>query len=164
MFNAIVDAMEEAGYEWVGLDSFARADDALVRAQASHSLSHNKMGYNAHGSTSLLGFGASAISEVNGACVENHADISGWASALKDERLPLASGTLLSESSRKRRDVLTRLLSNMEHDGQFSFEGEADDLAQLQKQGYLAQEEDRVVVTTEGRYLLHHLCGNAVGF
>ncbi len=164
MFNSIVDAMEEAAYTWVGLDSFAREDDALVTAQAERRLAHNWMGYNAHGSHTLLGFGASAISEVGGACLQNHHGLEDWSEAIDRDELPVRAGVQLSERGMQHRQAINGLLSNMQLEGDFEpGEGEesAKALETLREQGYLQQEGSGLSITPEGRYLLHHVAGNS---
>ncbi len=164
MFNSIVDAMEASGYVWVGLDSFALEDDELVAAQEEHSLAHNWMGYNTHGSQTLLGFGASAISEVGGACLQNHHGIEDWSSALDKGQFPIRAGVQLSERGMEHRTAVNGLLSNMELNGWFQ-PGEGDEsvkaLETLQSQGFLKLDDNKVSVTPEGRYLLHHVAGNS---
>lgn len=164
MFNSIVDAMEEADYTWVGLDSFALADDALVTAQNERRLAHNWMGYNDHGSRTLLGFGASAISEVAGACLQNHDIIGDWSAAIGRDQLPVRAGVQLSERGVQHRQALNGLLSNMQLEGSLE-PGEGEESARaletLQEQGYLQQQDSGLAITQEGRYLLHHVAGNS---
>ena len=164
MFNSIVDAMEQAGYVWVGLDSFSRQDDALVSAQQERRLAHNWMGYNAHGSNTLLGFGASSISEVGGACVQNHRDINDWHSAIERDELPVRAGVQLSERGMQHRQAVNGLLTNMELEGALE-PGEGEEsikaLQTLHDQGYLQRSDGGISITPEGRYLLHHVAGNS---
>ncbi len=164
MFNSIVDAMDEGGYTWVGLDSFARQDDALVAAQQERRLAHNWMGYNAHGSTTLLGFGASAISEVGGACLQNFEAIGEWTDAIERDELPVRAGVQLSERGMQHRQAVNGLLTNMELEGALE-PGEGEDsiraLETLHDQGYLERSDGGISITPEGRYLLHHVAGNS---
>lgn len=161
MFNSIVDAMDEAGFVWVGVDSFVRTDDELAIAQDSMQLYHNWMGYNLHGSADLLGFGASAISETSGTCVQNHADIDAWSAAIDRGEFPVRAGVKLSERGQKRRSAVSGLLSNMRVSEQMVAEPGELPLQELQDQGYLKREQDNILVTPEGRYMLHHFCGNS---
>lgn len=161
MFNSIVDAMDDAGYVWVGLDSFVQPQDELAISQDSMRLSRNWMGYNSHGNPSVLGFGASAISETAGACVQNHMDIEAWSAAIGRGELPVKAGVKLSERGQQRRNVVTSLLSNMQASEQLVHDPEEPSWRELQDQGYLKRERDKLVVTQEGRYMLHHACGNS---
>src|SRR6185295_9309574 len=60
--RAAADALAAAGYVRVGLDHFARPDDALARAARAGRLRRNFQGYTTDASTTLIGLGASAIS------------------------------------------------------------------------------------------------------
>lgn len=161
MFNGIVDAMESSGYLWVGLDSFVRPGDPLAEAQGSRRLKHNWMGYHSHGSDQLLGFGASAISEVAGACVQNHIDVDAWSKAIDEGVVPVRAGVQLSESGQAHRTALSGLFSNMEVSASM-VPGEGRHVWQeLHEQGYLYRDGDRLSITEQGRYLLHHICGNS---
>ena len=53
----------DAGYEAIGIDHFARAEDSLATAAKSGQLRRNFQGYTDDPCHTLIGFGASAISE-----------------------------------------------------------------------------------------------------
>ena len=161
MFNSIVDAMESTGYVWVGLDSFVRPGDPLADAQDDRRLKHNWMGYHSHGSEQLLGFGASAISEVGGACVQNYSDVEAWSKAIGQGKLPVRAGVQLTDSGLRHRMAVSGLLSNMEVSASMVPGEGQPDWQELHDQGYLFLEGDKVSITEQGRYLLHHICGNS---
>ena len=161
MFNTVVTEMASAGYDWVGLDNFSRPDDALAVAQAEHKLSYNWMGYNAHGSPNLLGFGASAVSELGGACVQYHSELDQWSGALDASCLPVRTGVVLGEDERRQRHAVNGLLSNMalrDYESSLSSAIDQRDIEQLEAQGVLKVEGGDAFVTEEGRFVLHHLC------
>src|SRR5262249_9359518 len=64
LFVDAIELLTAAGYEHLGMDHFARPDDALVAARNDGSLHRNFQGYTTHAETDLLGFGVSAISHV----------------------------------------------------------------------------------------------------
>ena len=162
MFNAVVERLESEGYVWIGLDTFVREDDPLATAQAEGRLYHNWMGYNAHGTATLLGFGASAISEVAGACVQNLCALDDYTAALDAGELPVRSGVLLDEQGQRRRASLNALLCNLELEDVSDVMPESGtaQLESLAKQGLLRLEGSKAYVTPQGRYLLHHICGH----
>jgi oxygen-independent coproporphyrinogen-3 oxidase len=61
----------DAGYQAVGFDHFALPGDGLARAALSGTLRRNFQGFTDDPSSVLLGFGASAISELPGLMVQN---------------------------------------------------------------------------------------------
>ena len=66
-----------------------------------------------------------------------------------------------SERGQQRRSAVSGLLSNMRAPGQLVSDTEEHSLRELQEQGYLKREQDNILVTPEGRYMLHHVCGNS---
>ncbi len=162
MFNDVVDRMEAAGYVWIGLDTFVRADDPLAIAQQERRLHHNWMGYNEHGTGNLLGFGASAISEIGGACVQNHCSVDDYHAAIESRGMAVKSGVLLDGKGQRKRASLNALLCNLElEDYAEVIPTEAkQDIQSLESQGVLRLEGDKAYVTPQGRFVLHHICGH----
>ncbi len=159
MFNAVVDEMEAAGYTWIGLDSFALETDDLALAQEQQRLHHNWMGYNSHGSPNLLGFGASAISEVGNVCVQNHLATEDWSAAIEADQLPVRGGVRLGEEAHRQRSAVSGLLCNMElsdYADATPSQFHESDARELEAQGVLRMESGNMYVTDEGRYVLHH--------
>jgi oxygen-independent coproporphyrinogen-3 oxidase len=163
LFNAVIDRLEAAHYQWVGLDSFMRSHDRLAIAQQENRLHRNWIGYNLHGGATVFGFGASAISEVGTACVRNFSGVDDWQAALARDELPVRGGVALSEREQAYRRAISGLLCNMQLESGSAladFGGAAQDLEALQQQGVLRVEKDRIAVTPEGRIMLHHTCGH----
>jgi oxygen-independent coproporphyrinogen-3 oxidase len=61
----------QAGMQAIGIDHFARPNDALAKAQSTGSLRRNFQGYTTDGCQTLIGLGASAISRFPGGYVQN---------------------------------------------------------------------------------------------
>jgi oxygen-independent coproporphyrinogen-3 oxidase len=59
-----VEMFEKAGYEFIGLDHFARRDEMLSRAARAGTLQRNFQGMTTGGGLDLLGVGASSISHL----------------------------------------------------------------------------------------------------
>lgn len=64
-------AFEAAGYTAVGIDHFSRPTDSLARAQGEGRLRRNFQGYTDDTDETLIGLGASAISQFRGGYVQN---------------------------------------------------------------------------------------------
>lgn len=74
-----------AGYHYIGLGQFARADDDLKQAQERGRLSRNCEGFTLHGYCDHIGFGLGAISQIDTLCAQN-------TTVLRHYREQLASG------------------------------------------------------------------------
>ncbi len=65
MFNRVEQHMTEAGYEWVGLNVFAKPDHELAVAQREGTLALNVLGYGADADLNIMGIGLGALSELS---------------------------------------------------------------------------------------------------
>jgi coproporphyrinogen III oxidase-like Fe-S oxidoreductase len=70
--EAAARVLAEAGYVAIGLDHFARPEDAIVRAAASGRLRRNFQGYTTDEAPVLLGLGASAIGRCRAGFFKNN--------------------------------------------------------------------------------------------
>lgn len=64
MLGNTINTLTEAGYQYIGIDHFAKPDDELAVAQRDGKLHRNFQGYTIMGDCDLLGFGVSAISQI----------------------------------------------------------------------------------------------------
>lgn len=71
IFKLAVEKLCAAGYEFIGLDHFARPDDELSKAHKSKKLYRNFQGYTTHDGCDLFGLGLTAISSVQGVYKQN---------------------------------------------------------------------------------------------
>lgn len=114
LFRTAAERFEQAGYEWLGLDHFARPGDALARARATQGLTRNFMGYTTVPAAHLLGFGMSAISDVAGRYVQMHGELPGWAQGLDAGGLPVQRGHQLTDDDQWRRAMILRVMCQRE--------------------------------------------------
>ncbi|MEM8660926.1 MAG: hypothetical protein AAGF35_08585 [Pseudomonadota bacterium] len=160
MFNTIVDFMQTEGYDWIGLDYFAKTTDVIAEAHQQHHLHRNAIGYNTHGCPNTLGFGTRAVSDIDHRAVaENYNGIEEWSGALQQEELPIQSGVLLSEEQASLRQAVQALFCNLQVDDYSKLvfdDNSANKMKQLEDSGVLEITNDKAVVTTQGRFSLHH--------
>jgi len=79
MLGNTINTLTEAGYQYIGIDHFAKPDDELAIAQHEGKLHRNFQGYTIMGDCDLLGFGVSSISQIANAnssyILQNHTDL-----------------------------------------------------------------------------------------
>ena len=79
MLGNTINTLTEAGYQYIGIDHFAKPDDELAIAQREGKLHRNFQGYTIMGDCDLLGFGVSSISQIananNSYILQNHTDL-----------------------------------------------------------------------------------------
>ena len=107
---AIANALKEAGYVQIGLDHFARPDDAMALAFGNKTLRRNFQGYTTDMSDVLLGFGASAIGHLPQGYVQNEVSIVAYAKAIEAGSLATLKGYALTGDDRLRADIIERIM------------------------------------------------------
>ena len=113
---AATAVLREAGYQPVGLDHFAKPGDLLVRRQRERRLHRNFQGYTTDEATALIGFGTSAIGALPQGYVQNAASTVDYRAAIGSGRLATVRGWALSENDRLRREIIERLMCDLEVD------------------------------------------------
>ncbi len=98
------------GWRAVGLDHYARPDDALARSAEAGTLRRNFQGYTTDAAPVLLGIGASSIGALPQGYAQNEAATPAWRDAVRAGRLPIRRGVALGAEDRLRRAVIERLM------------------------------------------------------
>jgi oxygen-independent coproporphyrinogen-3 oxidase len=99
-----------AGYQYIGMDHFAKPDDELAVAQRNRTLHRNFQGYTTKAGADLYGMGVSAISGIQNAYAQNYRDLPQYTAAVERRGIATMRGYRLSEDDRLRRAVISRLL------------------------------------------------------
>ena len=141
------------GYRKIGIDHFARPDDALARAARSGQLRRNFQGYTDDARETLIGLGASSISRFGDGYVQNIADVLRYVRAISAGRLAPARGCRLDAAERQRARTIESLMCRFQADldvtaPDMPFDEELVLLQPLVRDG-LVQVEGRVVMATE---------------
>ena len=100
----------DAGYEFIGLDHFARPDEALARSLKDGSITRNFQGMSTGRELDLIGFGPSAISHLRGVgFIQNIGDADTYASCASASRTTVWRGMELSDDDRLRQEIMEDL-------------------------------------------------------
>jgi oxygen-independent coproporphyrinogen III oxidase len=150
-----------SGYRPVGYEHFALPADPLCRSLDRKELYRGFMGYCTTPSPDLIGFGVAAVSEVQGAYVQNAPRLSRYLTSLSHGRLPVERGYRKSAEDELRGEIIERLLCLMEVDLEAvarahgviaeSFRPEIDALQRLESDGLVQLHGSTVRVTELGR-------------
>jgi oxygen-independent coproporphyrinogen-3 oxidase len=111
--QAIGDALTRAGYMRIGLDHYARPDDALARACLDGKLRRNFQGYTDDPADALIGFGASSIGQSARGYIQNVSGIKGWRERIEAGELATARGLALTPDDGLRGDIIERLMCDL---------------------------------------------------
>ena len=102
----------EAGYQYIGMDHFAKPSDSLATAQRKGMLHRNFQGYSTHADCDLLGLGVSSIGSVGPTYSQNCRTIEDYYSSLDQDALPIMRGIELTADDLLRRAVIGTLMCN----------------------------------------------------
>ncbi len=164
-----IGSLTAAGYQFIGMDHFARPDDELAIAQREGKLHRNFQGYTTQGDTDLLGMGVSAISMLGDCYAQNQKELKAYYQQVDDRGDALWRGLALTRDDCVRRDVIKWLICNFQlkfadverlWDLNFAeyFAEDLKLLAPLAKDGLVDVDEHRIQVTPKGRLLIRNIC------
>jgi oxygen-independent coproporphyrinogen-3 oxidase len=159
--EAMAQALVANGYQRIGLDHFARADDALSVALQTGNLRRNFQGYTTDQADTLIGFGASAIGSLPQGYIQNSADFGDYGRAVGDGRLATVRGIKLSDDDRQRRAIIERLMCSMTvnlDDISANFASELTALQPFADDELVCLDGATVTVTEAGRPWLRVIC------
>ena len=160
LFRMAVDRFTGSGYEWIGMDHFARRADDLALAARERRLHRDFMGYTTGPAPHLLAFGMSAIGDVAGRYVQNVPRTGEYQRVLDAGELPVERGHCLSDDDRIRRRAILHLMCNLELPHGLVPRPEEEShacLRALVDDGLITAHNDRYVVTPIGRYFLRNV-------
>lgn len=114
MLSICIEKLNQAGYQYIGIDHFAKPTDSLAIAQQKGELHRNFQGYTTHGNCDLLGFGVSSISQIenNGQqhYLQNSTVLADYVQQIENKQLPAAKHMQSSMEDELRRHVIMQLL------------------------------------------------------
>jgi oxygen-independent coproporphyrinogen-3 oxidase len=167
-FLAASERLRAAGYQAIGLDHFARADDTLAVAARAGRMHRNFQGYTEDDATALIGFGASAIGELPQGYAQNAVPIHDYKRRVRAGRLATVRGIEITAEDRLRREVIERLMCDLSVDlaalsarhgrAADSFEEELGLLRDFAQDGLVTLDGSTVQVHEEARPLLRSIC------
>ncbi|MCA3361295.1 MAG: oxygen-independent coproporphyrinogen III oxidase [Roseomonas sp.] len=153
-------ALNDAGYVAIGLDHFARQEDAMARAAASGRLRRNFQGYTTDDAPVLLGLGASAIGRCRAGFFQNIADERGWLAAVEAGRLPIARGRAFTHEDLIRAQIIERIMCDQALDLALVptdlLASARAKLDPLMSDGLVVESAGRLAMTTRGARFLRH--------
>ena len=111
-----IEKLTSAGYDFIGMDHFAKPADELSIAQKEKKLYRNFQGYSTHAGTDLYGMGITSISQVGKCYVQNKKREKEYFDSLNEQTLPIERGVYLTDDDVLRRHVITKVMCDFELD------------------------------------------------
>ena len=110
------EALKAAGYLAIGLDHYARQGDPLATAAVEGRLRRNFQGYTDDPCETLIGMGATSISQFREGFVQNCKDRKAWGEAVAAGRLPVERGIALTPDDLLRARAIEQVMCGLEVD------------------------------------------------
>ena len=157
------------GYDFIGMDHFAKPNDELSIAQKAGKLHRNFQGYTTKGNCDLLGLGVSSISAIGESFSQNSKELKTYYQAVDAKSNALEKGLMLTQDDCIRSAVIKALMCNLYLDKSnisrtFNIDFDqyfADELPQLApfiQDGLLTNNEKEITIDQRGRLLVRNIC------
>ncbi|MBW8190067.1 oxygen-independent coproporphyrinogen III oxidase [Neiella marina] len=158
-----------AGYQFIGMDHFAKPSDELAIAQRNGELHRNFQGYTTHQNCDLLGLGVSSISQIGRAFAQNQRELKYYYQGIETHQHAHHKGYLLSDDDLIRQRVIRDLICNMQlsvtaieqeygiHFAQYFAEAIAQ-LPELEADGLIKWDQQMLQVQPQGKLLIRNIC------
>ena len=170
-----IEKLVNAGYEFIGMDHFAKPDDELAIAMREKKLYRNFQGYSTNAGADLYAMGITSISQLKNIYAQNYKTEKEYYNSLDNEKLPTAKGYQLTADDHLRREVIMRLMCDFELDfnkieNQFKidfkeyFAWGLNNLKEMQADDLVEISDGGIKVKNMGRMLIRNIAINFDGY
>ncbi|GIU81266.1 MAG: oxygen-independent coproporphyrinogen III oxidase [Acidobacteria bacterium] len=163
-----IEKMTSAGYEYIGMDHFAKSTDELAIAQKNNSLHRNFQGYSTKAGCDVYAFGVSAISQFENIYAQNTKDLKEYFERIGAGRPATKVGYRMSADDRIRKETIMQLMCHLKIDkrkieqkfGIRFDEYFADSITQLETfiaDGLVENKKDEIRVKEYGKFVIRNI-------
>ena len=165
MLGHAIGAFGAGGYDYIGMDHFARHHDSLAISKREGRLHRNFQGYTTQPEADLLGLGVSAIGRVGPTHAQNAKTLDTYYAHLRDGRFATVRGMALDAEDLLRREIVMGLMCRgrldfaeiraaFGVDVPVRFGAELQRLDEMAADGLVRVDADGVQVTEAGWYVV----------
>ena len=169
LMKLAIEKLCDFGYDFIGMDHFAKPEDELAIAQKEGSLDRNFQGYTTKGGGDLLGLGVSAISAIGNSLSQNTKELPNYYKAIDANAHAHEKGLKLTQDDMIRGEVIRELMCNMsinknKINEKYSIDFDqyfAEDLPLLKPfidDGLLSNTQNNIRVDQKARLLIRNIC------
>lgn len=161
LFEVGTHVLMDAGYEAIGIDHFARPEDALCDAARDRTMRRNFQGYTTDSCGAMIGIGASSIGRLPQGYVQNAVEMPHYETAVLGGRLPAQKMCPMSAEDVLRGAVIEHLMCFLQVDvgavcrdfgvEEHYFDDIFRDLAIYEAQGFLTVSDRHISVHPQAR-------------
>lgn len=172
LFKQATEHLTGLGYQFIGMDHFAKPTDSLAKAQREGKLTRNFQGYVTQEQSAVLGLGVSSISHIDGHYWQNEKGLKGYYDRLVTRQLPIIKGYHSTIDDKIRADLIKRLLCEFQVDlnafsDRWSIAGFTDyfreEIARLQPfiaDNLVKLTPEQLVITSPGQLLVRTIASS----
>ena len=164
-----IETLVNAGYNYIGMDHFAKPEDELSLAQDKGQLHRNFQGYTTHAECDLVAMGVSAISSVYYSYSQNEKALEKYYQRIDKGELPIIRGLSMIDDDIVRHKVIQQLschfsLNFKQIEDEFNivfndyFKSELKELLRFEEDELLSMDANKIEVTPRGRLLIRNIC------
>ena len=163
----------QSGYEYIGMDHFAKKDDELTQAKANRTLHRNFQGYTTKAGLDLIGMGMTSISSIANAYSQNEKKLNKYLEffgqdSSTENSIPIEKGYVCKPDDLIRRSVIAKLLCHeilyfAEIEKEFEinfatyFASELTELPELVEDGLIILQADSIRITSLGKIFMRNI-------
>ena len=163
-----IETLPGFGYNYIGMDHFAKKTDELSTALTKGTLQRNFQGYSTHSELEMIALGMSSISQGPSLYCQNEKDLNQYYAKLDEGKLPVKKILRLTDEDIIRKTVIMHIMCRgeiiynklseelgitfTEH-----FSGEIENLKQLEADGLLLLTPNGFKITSTGRLFLRNI-------
>ncbi|RBW46858.1 oxygen-independent coproporphyrinogen III oxidase [Psychromonas sp. B3M02] len=164
-----IEFLTRSGYQFIGMDHFAKPDDELAVAQQQGKLHRNFQGYTTQQEADLLGMGVSAISQIGDCYSQNQKKLQDYYQQVEQLGHAQWRGIQLSKDDLIRREVIKQLICNFRLnkntiEQQFAIQFDhyfAHDMQLLTpfiEDKLITMDKHQIQVSATGKLLIRNIC------
>ena len=164
LFTIAKTFFENAGYEYIGLDHFAKPQDSLIQARKNGALHRNFQGYSTLAGLDTFAIGLTSISDTKTSYRQNVKDMQTYENLINNETLPIERGIILSADDIVRRGIIMDIMCSLKVvyknygvDFKIVFADAIKRLEQFQQDNLVQLFDDYFIVTDTGRFFLRNI-------
>lgn len=156
------------GYEFIGMDHFAKHNDELSVALRKGTLQRNFQGYSTQSELEMIAFGLSGISQSNDFYYQNEKDLTTYYNKLDERKLPIQKTLLLTYEDLIRKKIIMQVMCSgeinysdfFEETGvhiSIKYEPEIEQLSDFENDGLIIKTPNGVQITETGRLFVRNI-------
>ena len=162
------EKLADAGYEYIGMDHFAKPTDELAIAQKEGTLYRNFQGYSTKAGADLYAFGMSAISQFENIYAQNEKDFKAYYAAVDAGEPATRVGYRMTTDDHIRKETIMQLMCDLVIDKrdiekkfgidfEEYFSSDIPKLDQFIREGLVANEPDEIRVVDSGILIIRNI-------